>query len=390
MSGIYINGPLNIITLNKNNKKITILADFHEDVDKETNCNNDNSIELESFINGKIHELSMKNKHIDIFIETIPMNHTDKLNNLNKLKKLRYADKVINLLMNTFNEKDNIMEITTKSNKFPNITLHFVDIRNLVFPNMDKYFVKLSILITKVSMSYNLSDELANNIKSILDSIYYLILFTYNKLFGIDHLDDHIDDDSKHIMTIFFNKIKSSYKNNNVKDAINSYINTEFKQTFDTFFKLYNEINEFIDNDILKNNDNTQHMDDDGGITYDKSYITVKTELHKLDILLYKFNVIWFVEITSKVMDLYLIRKFLNNDIESCITYTGIEHFMTIIYLLVKYFNFDIESMSLLNDITKDQLINEIKNNDNKKGFHKYLYPKKLIQCTSDTGFTIV
>lgn len=97
MSGIYINGPLNIVTLNKNNKKITILADFHEDVDKETNCNNDNSIELESFINDKIHELSMKNKHIDIFIETIPMNHTDKLNNLNKLKKMRYADKLTTL-----------------------------------------------------------------------------------------------------------------------------------------------------------------------------------------------------------------------------------------------------------------------------------------------------
>ena len=51
-NGVYINGPLNIITISneKYNKRMTIIADYHEDVDNETGCKSYNSIKLEQFI----------------------------------------------------------------------------------------------------------------------------------------------------------------------------------------------------------------------------------------------------------------------------------------------------------------------------------------------------
>jgi len=88
-------------------------------------------------------------------------------------------------------------------------------------------------------------------------------------------------------------------------------------------------------------------------------------------------------------MDLYLIRKFLNTDIKLCISYTGIEHSMFVMYMLIRYFGFGIDNVSLINDITKEQLVEIIKTSTD-KGFHKYLYPKELIQCATDAGFTIL
>jgi len=391
-SGVYINGPLNIITVSNGQKKMSIIADFHEDVDKETKCNIDGSIQLETFIGSKLNQSMMQGIDVHIFIETIPMNHTKDMNNLNEAKELRYADRVIRMLMNLFDKEDSLIEITMRSDRFPNAILHFVDIRNLIFPSMDKHFADITMLITKISITSDLSVNVINDVKSKIATVNELMTFTYNSLFGIhspDELMSSLDDDSKKVISFMVNKISTSYKDEHIKEIMQLYIKNEFKFNFDKFFKLYTDINRFLDLAIADQTDGTQRVDDDGGITYSKSYLTVKDELHKLDVLLYSFNATWFVDITSKVMDLYLIRKFLDTDIQLCISYTGIEHSMFIIYLLIKYFDYSIDSVSLINDVSKEQLINEIKNSTS-KNFHKYLYPKKLIQCSSDTGFTIL
>lgn len=397
-NGVYIDGPLNIITIsNKNmNKRMTIIADYHEDVEKETDCNRPDSIKLEQFIEYKLHDSMKKNKVVHIFIETLPSNHT---NGLDK-DEMRYADKVIRYLLKTFHQPNVSEGITMRSNRFPNVTLHFVDIRNLIFMNMDRYYIKIVKLMTQIGITSNISPEIINEVREAIKPIRGLVMFTYKSMYELNDVssielqrkfDIMTDEQIKAViaMRLIVHKLSSSYKDKETKDKINKYIRGEFKENFDKFFALDDELTKFLDELEKNKNENKQWIDDDGGIAYGKPYLQVKEELCKLDELLYKLNSSWFVDITSKMMDIYTIRMFLNKDIESAIAFTGIEHSMFLLYFLVKFFDFDIDSVSLLNDITKEELVNKIKTNTD-KGFHKYLFPKKLVQCATDDGFTVV
>ena len=68
------------------------------------------------------------------------------------------------------------------------------------------------------------------------------------------------------------------------------------------------------------------------------------------------------VEISSKIMDLYFVKQFLDKDyITNSISYTGIDHSVHVLYILVKYFNFNITHISTLNDVTLCQIMTKIK-----------------------------
>ena len=77
----------------------------------------------------------------------------------------------------------------------------------------------------------------------------------------------------------------------------------------------------------------------------------------------------------------------MNDDMKYIVTFTGIEHSMFLIYFFIKNLGFKIDSVSLLHDITKEQLEDVIKNSTD-KSFHTYLFPNKLKQCSANTGFT--
>ena len=254
--------------------------------------------------------------------------------------------------------------------------------------------------MTHISISSKISSEIINDIRETMKSIHGLVSFTYKSMYEMNEVssqelqkkfDEVTDENIKAViaMRLIAHKLTSSYNDDEIKEKMQRYIQGEFKDNFTKFFAIHDELIEILDELEKEHDESIQWVDDDGGVAYSKPYLQMKKELCKLDELLYKFNSTWFVDITSKIMDIYLIRKFMNSDIDSVIMFTGVEHSMFVLYFLVKYFDFNIDSVSLINDITKDELESKIKNS-NDKSFHKYLFPKKLMQCAKYGGSTVV
>ena len=77
-NNIFIDGPLNIITIKGMDKEMALIADFHEDAELEKGCNVPDSIHLEKFIEYKLGKTISGKDKLHFFIETIPSNHTVK------------------------------------------------------------------------------------------------------------------------------------------------------------------------------------------------------------------------------------------------------------------------------------------------------------------------
>jgi hypothetical protein len=403
---IYIDGPMNIISVfNKQyDINITAIADYHEDVSNQSRCKKNESYDLVGFIKYKLKKATTLDDTLHMFIETCPENHT--IHNNMPIEKMRYADKVINFCVENFTMLYNSNEITKTSSEYPNVILHFVDIRNVMFINMDNYFIKLTTLESKLTFSSLTNNKMLSEIEQVLTSINGMMKFTYDVFFNSKYeksedlkekytkLSTETDPNkeliSSIIIKIIIQKIKHSYNNIEIKNKMNQYINGELKTNFDLFFIKYEEIIKLLKTLVDKNDKdktNAQFQDGDGGVIYGRPYINLLNDKCKLDVLLYEFNQLWFVELTSKIMDIYMLRIILNSNVKYGLVFTGIEHTMFLIYFLVKYFDFSIDKASLLNDITYEELTDKIKNG-NSKEFHKYLFPKIFEQCSTNEGFT--
>ncbi len=396
----YIDGPLNMITLFSPDasKRMAIIADFHEDKDKEKGCNKNSSIEISDFIKIILSKSSNLDNLLHFFIETIPTNH----NGEHKMPTDRFADKVISLLMNEFSDKlEQDDGIARTSNRMPNVVLHFVDIRNIVFPDMDLYFVNISEAQALISCLPQVKDDIWEKLLENVQSVYKMMKLAYDNFF---HMDPQNSIELEHLLNsnmllenggreiankLIFNKMKNSFNDDKIKYKFAKYINGELKDNFTKFFKM----TEKLENLILEHRNSTgkryQYKDTDGGIIYTKPYIQVRDEMAVLDKMIYEFNHIWFVDLTSKIMDLYFLRKFLNDpDMKYVVSYTEIEHSMFALKFLIEYFDYRIDGISLLNDITKSELTYKIKQSKG-KDFHKYVFPKEFIQCAVIDGFTL-
>ena len=383
---MFINGPINIITIEDlNNTKLTFIADIHQEAEKQTECKELKNIELSQYLLN-IFEQYNNPTSLHFYIETIPPNHNGCL-----VKRKRYADSVINMLLKSFTPTKSDDGILYKSNKFNNILLHFIDIRDMLFPSMDNLFNSVSDSLTELSMTLNVNNSTINKLYTSLQNINTMMRFTFSTLYDKVHVQKQINNSNKlevykEMIKRILNKIRNDYKDENTKNIIKTYIDNQFINNFKKFFEYYDELMKYKKKleDIVSRKDklNTDELD---GAMYDVPYIELKEVITRLDTMVYKFNHTWFVELTSKIMDLYVIRNILNNNVDRAILYTGIEHTMFFIYFFVKYFNFRVSKVSKINGITVDTLNKQIKEGEYRH-FHKYLFPPILEQCSNDNG----
>ncbi len=400
-NGIEINGPMNIITIegsildengNRRDIKLSTIADYHEDPNKQTECLNIRSVDLSKYLIRLFENYKNKGDKLHFFIETIPINH-DKITD----KRGRYADSVINMLLKSFQMPGKGKNgIVYSSEIFPNVVLSYIDIRPIIFPSMDRLFRDISEYMTQSWATMNDNPVLVENIIGVFEKINKIISFAYNSLYqnrNIVRIEDlireaNITDEEiiKESIKLILYKIKYSFKNPEIKKVFQNYIDTELKDKFNLFFVKYKEIIQYLENlkIVFENKDKIQ-KDEMDGMVYGIPYLSLQQLIVKLDKMIYELNHIWFVEITSKIMDLYLLRHLLNNYIKYAITYTGIEHTMFIIYFLVKNLNFKITKASKINNISIEELNNKIKTGKF-RDFHEYLYPKKIDQCSISSG----
>jgi hypothetical protein len=414
-----VNGPVNAFRLegkvNNINKVFYFFGDYHFPIYQETKCDSFFSKDWVSYFVSTMKTTDNKTKYdflyenfadTDMFDEYLYSNYTYREKYLNEIRK--YVDK--DMLIHEKNKNNNIEYENKGSKRFPNLRLHYLDIRsfygykdffifdntvNEAFDSFEKnYYVEP---LNKLICEFNyikihlmvLHNNILKHIKSSKEKKYEI---------EIKHNDNKIQDNIKYYyeyliksenrMDKYSEKIFKKYANNEIKNKI---INSEL---IDLIFKNISKTIKYI-NLCLKKIEKLKLL-----VTVDQFAFNKKTLIYDYGKDTFKISKI-FCKIKNKyylvneyqkntftfLTDLYLLRRILDKDfITNGIVYTGMAHTSHYVYILIKEFGFklthaDYTKMSIneTNDIVKK--INDINEID------PYIYKPFFKQCTDMSNF---
>lgn len=306
----WINGPVNIIrlegTIDKNKKVVYIFGDYHYPLGTQTECPQYKSMDIDKLL-ANIFEQE-KDREFDLFIEEYKF-----IQSSQPLKQtLKYIEKIWNFSAKNYTVDINKMIKT--SEQFPNTRFHYFDIRESIdyfknlFHNFDSLTASFGQHGNERGKAYLY--DLYNSLKILHDNLIKPTIDKYN----------------------FITKMKERYAHKSVKIKMNIIIKQLIKNLNDLLTSIktsYNKIDELYKK-FVKN----QYKED------------IDDELHYP---LYKiFNKIHddFAELTSKLTDIYLLRRLLDKDyVKTGLIYTGNWHSYDITELLVKMFDFKITNV---------------------------------------------
>ena len=399
----YISGPINLVRIegkiNNFSKVFYFFFDVHLSEDFQMECQDLRGMPIKQFLVKKFDEMKNKNKEYDFFLETFPDFYKIEYPQLGIY--LRQLRKLFSQLFQ-FDFKKNI---ALKSPEFPNLRLHYMDIRSYLNSSpgnpfglrgvIDNYYNSLNVFypedLFKLRDGLNL---LAAEIYALHQTIYQNT-YQDGKPFlvkeNISDLSNYTKEDYQNIISYIINKLMKNYQNEVVKQTILNYINNELFKSFNDFFTIYDEvqiiINKFLpllekpldELVIYKNKTFYQYM------IFNAISFQIKAELSpKFDEL---FN-IEFTKIKMVIMDLYFLRRALDkNYITNGIIYTGAAHSVFYINFIIKYFDFEITNLSYgkydINDINEDIKTKNLSETEQSE----ILYPNKLTQCINISSF---
>lgn len=360
-----INGPINVVRMegeiNKIHKVVYIFMDIHLDTKDQTDCSDNNSIDIVKYFKNSFENLN-GNKIYDFFIEVFPTYldyGTEKRCYSKNDEELIYLEKVWKFFYeNVKFEKNKI------SSLFKNVRLHYVDIRHAL------YYATLNPLNYSIYNIDNLNELTVDIVPASIYSIIKFLLYIEknirqknfyktNKKLTINNFENDIElllnpftkkKIIEHISYIF-NKLMNSYKYENVKEFINNNL-------YDNFLKIiHNRIDDFYT--FMREIKNLKFSDYESKDTIDK----LKERLNEYnDIIISDMCII---------MDLYLARRLMDKDyITNVIVYTGAAHSVSLIYILIQ-FGFKITHVANKKmEINKiNNIISKIKNYTNEETF---------------------
>lgn len=360
MDDININGPVNIIRLEgylndsiKTKKIIYLFGDVHLPLGLDQNhCVQDDRIDIDVFF-SKI----FKNNptiNYDLFIESPKENLIRECD----LKTKNYILNMRDFVNKNFNidDKNNVV----KSDNYPNVRFHYFDLRNS--------FTKM----------FKILDRLTNYIHSSLDWRYDLRRNVDILLNDLTQLRARIEE----IVTIL--------DSNNIKEIKKIRESSRYKhqEIYDNIIGKYNEIEK-----KLKSID-VQNLKFEIVKKFNKHIKT--NRINNYDYVFNIFQMIYKLskdieDETSKLIDLYLVRRFLDKDyVKIGLVYAGYAHLSHILHILINDFDFkithstdDMEDKNKIESIAKQKtsaefisyLLNEISIN---------LY---VVQCSQYKNF---
>ncbi len=354
----YINGPTNYAhlqgTINGIEKNIYLFFDKHLNIYEQTKCESFNSIDITYYLYTLIKEAK---DYLDFFMEI----RLSQLNEPITYNRDIYINEVINLFKSEFViENKGTTEQVKYSKTNSKVRLHYLDIRDC----LGIYSLK-NIIDKKIKKYLNLlSKDEKNKI------IYYRKILKY-----VDIVNEQIDLLDKNMREIIINKNVVYDKINNkqkyyLDKLINKYKNTQLKQSINIFLNShYNRILDYFKVAILEIKSINENM-------IDTTIITDLTEV--IDEIQVYINKIY-----GLFTDVYLLRRFLDkNYINNSVIYSGGAHSINYIYFLVKYCNFKI--VKIHNSLEKNVklLINKIKREAYSFNIYDlFLFKDKYIQC---------
>lgn len=382
---IHIDGPVTYLILkNKNGKIIELFGDYHEEVSKQTSCSDANSISFQQYMDKRF---KSADKRLDFFVEIDPMH----LQKHTSLARSRYTDLVDQFLNNKFNI-DLKSGLISKSAEYPNVNLHIVDIRTMVFNDaFERSYILLELAGT-IWQNHTVKGDVLKNLTDLLTTI---------------------DDIYKELYKLFYqdlSKFKSvSQQQSDIVHFIVSELNGTVKEHFDNHFSTSKKVMETIE-ELEK-----LHEIDGHKMTYSPKTavgygIPAKTFRTTITDLVNQIESIFLISLTglaSKIMDIYMVKEMMNPKINHAMSYTGLDHTVSSVFYLIKYFGFEIinyhhlsKPEEVINQMVQNQDIvpvdvcpnsqfpaikdcieNLAKRSDNYITILPYFYPGQLLQC---------
>ena len=134
----HINGPINIVKLKNSSKELYLLFDFHEDVENQTMCLNNNAQDIDSFLSTYLK--SVKND-TDFFLEISQ-------NTINEYKESpnSFKERYINNVQKWFS--------LNNKNSYSKVRFHFMDIRQSFDHLPETDFLFMTLTATKPLIIY--------------------------------------------------------------------------------------------------------------------------------------------------------------------------------------------------------------------------------------------
>jgi hypothetical protein len=298
----HINGPNNIIRLEKGDKVLYIFGDHHLEPNKQTECifsDDYENIDFDKFIFQFMK--TEKRKQFDIFLET----HDIHFNNMISPFRYNYINNFRKMFSSTLKKEDKTVKVNPK---YKNFRLHFTDIRNTIILFEKIHFFQERYMNNNVT----LHRDMKKDFEELLD--YYIKLQTF------------LEDSKKINKTApmnakYMNKVLNRYSDESIKKIMNHIYQTLILDNLENIIK-------FIKDIIYRCNYSIDNKSTDS-LNRDIQY-------------LFNMNIHFYVALT----DLYFIRRFLDkNYIKNSILYTGSSHLYNITFILVKYFDFKVTNV---------------------------------------------
>lgn len=326
----YVNGPVNIMRLTKDNKIIYIFGDVHNNKQSQIPCPpNIDSIDIDDLL-LKIFEKN-KDVNFNLFCETYISNNnlkSDKKFYIDNINNLIYIEKIFKIVIDNVNYDDKNSLIPSK--KYKNVKFHWFDIRKVQEKSIRYYNSIFNNIVNHYTFPYS------RPIMLHIIAIIKIFMLDYNKI--ILNLNSNK----------YIKKLLGNYKNNNLKKIINDLYNKYVINTLNKINLLCNEI-------LLYYNDNKKKFNNNL-ISYEEKIDLCK----KIHINLININELYGVFYCS-IADLFILRRILDKDyIDNSIIYCGSFHMFEIAYYLIKYFNFKVTNVSYSANIKESDNIGKI------------------------------
>lgn len=381
-----ISGPINIIrmegNINGTNKVIYLFMDFHQPVEEQTECKNIFSPDIQKYFVNSFYNLSKDDRMYDFFLEIYPTRliNNSKINRkiANMELKQRYIDEIMKFFRKIFNydkKKNKVMV----NQLFKNIRLHYLDIRNYYkYGIQQKLFELMDIRDQMVETEdLNVKDlrDIINIMEEIKESIQYIIDVLYkipDQVLKSKIIKPETRTLDKKAIEYLANKLKTSYHNKNVQEAMLKLIEQSidnFHQTINFIDATINEYNGYISKIEFANKNTIRKMIDN---ISRKMWTLVENKI---------------TEFFARFTDIYFLRRFLDKKyITNAIVYTGAYHSSTYIYFLINWFNFKITNVSFPKVSNMQKLNRELKNRSLPE-IEKIIIPDSDEQCSDMMGF---
>lgn len=394
---ILINGPFNTVRLEgfvgDIKKVIYLFFDYHETIEDQTKCDGFDNIDITNYIYNNIKNAKSS---LDVFVEIVKSSIPFKMGNHNKI----YISKIRELFKQEYQMKNN-KSLPSKTNNI--VRLHYFDIREYESYLIYRYEYINGFQVGDIE--YMLEDFKILNID--MNNLYTSLFGDLNdkktirsineigKIYNNNKLNSIIPSIQKDII-----KIREKYNHNDIKKKLEPFFEL-LKKIFDELFESINVINKLTENanNKIKNTNfdfKKKIIIDDFIKIFGKSheYNNIDIELLKnLNNISSEYKKIhrYIIIIFSTIMDIYLLRRFLDKDyITNSVVFCGGAHSINYVIQLIQHFNFKITHYSYSSIKNIDDLNSFIKKQNKYSDYYKafdVLSPEYLQQCSDLTNF---